>query len=201
MENTMNPDILLPYQKTWIADESKVKVWEKSRRIGASYAEALASVLEAAKTKEAGGQSSYCLSYSKEMTQQFARDRAFRTKRASAAARELEEAAINGEDKGIAVYRIRFASGYEIWRLPSVARSLRSKRGRAITGEAAFVGDLDELLKAATALLTRGGRVRVLSTRDGDDSPFNGLIKEIRDGKKDYSPRRATFDDALNQGL
>jgi phage FluMu gp28-like protein len=55
----MSEDVLLPYQKAWIADESKVKVWEKSRRIGASYAEALASVLEAAKSKEAGGQSSY----------------------------------------------------------------------------------------------------------------------------------------------
>jgi phage FluMu gp28-like protein len=31
----MTPDVLLPYQKAWIEDESKVKVWEKSRRIGA----------------------------------------------------------------------------------------------------------------------------------------------------------------------
>jgi phage FluMu gp28-like protein len=55
----MTEDILLPYQKAWLADDAKVKVWEKSRRIGASYVEALASVLEAAKTKESGGQSSY----------------------------------------------------------------------------------------------------------------------------------------------
>jgi phage FluMu gp28-like protein len=82
----MDLDILLLYQKTWIEDEAKVKVWEKSRRIGASYVEALASVLEAAKTKEAGGQSSYYLSYSKEMTQQFARDCAFWAKHIHAAA-------------------------------------------------------------------------------------------------------------------
>lgn len=197
----MNPDILLPYQKTWIADEAKVKVWEKSRRIGASYVEALASVLEAAKTKEAGGQSSYYLSYSKEMTQQFARDCAFWAKHINAAAQEMEEVVLKDEDKDITVYRVRFASGFEIWCLPSVARSLRSKQGRVIIDEAAFVEDLAELLKAAMALLMWGGCVRILSTHNGDDNPFAELIKEIRDGKKDYTLHHTTFDDALDQGL
>jgi phage FluMu gp28-like protein len=61
----MNLDILLPYQKAWIEDAAPVKVWKKSRRIGASYVEALASVLEASKSKEAGGQSTYYISYLK----------------------------------------------------------------------------------------------------------------------------------------
>jgi phage FluMu gp28-like protein len=158
-------------------------------------------VLEAAKTKEAGGQSSYYLSYSKEMTQQFARDCAFWAKHIHAAAQELEEVVLKDEDKDITVYRIRFASGFEIWCLPSVARSLRSKQGRVILDEAAFVEDLGELLKAAMALLMWGGCVRILSTHNGDDNPFNELIKEIRDGKKDYSLHRTTLDDALSQGF
>jgi len=166
----MTEEVLLPYQKAWIEDEAKVKVWEKSRRIGASYVEALASVLEAAKSKEAGGQSSYYLSYSKEMTQQFARDCAFWAKHINAAAKELEEIVLKDEDKDITVYRIRFASGYEIWCLPSVARSLRSKQGRVIIDEAAFVEDLEALLKAAMALLMWGGCVRILSTHNGDDT-------------------------------
>jgi phage FluMu gp28-like protein len=57
----MTDAILLPYQKAWIEDTAQVTVWEKSQRIGASYGEALASVLEAAKAKEAGGQSTYSL--------------------------------------------------------------------------------------------------------------------------------------------
>ena len=197
----MGEDVLLPYQKAWITDESKVKVWEKSRRIGASYVEALASVLEAAKSKESGGQSSYYLSYSKEMTQQFARDCAFWAKHINAAAELFEEKALNDEDKDITVYRVKFASGYEIGCLPSVARSLRSKQGRVIIDEAAFVEDLGELLKAAMALLLWGGCVRILSTHNGDDNPFNELIKEIKDGKQDYSLHRTTFDEALSQGL
>ncbi|MDR2444867.1 MAG: hypothetical protein LBD44_02870 [Spirochaetaceae bacterium] len=197
----MIDDILLPYQKAWIEDAVAVKVWEKSRRIGASYVEALASVLEAAKSKEAGGQSTYYLSYSKEMTQQFARDSAFWAKHINAAASEIEEAAIKDQGKDITVYRIRFASGFEIWRLPSTARSLRSKQGRVIIDEAAFVDDLGELHKAAMALQMWGGRVRILSTHNGDDNPFNELIKEVRGGKKKYSLHRTTFDEALEQGL
>jgi phage FluMu gp28-like protein len=197
----MTPDVLLPYQKRWIEDTSEVKVWEKSRRIGASYVEALAAVLEAAKSKEAGGQSTSYLSYSKEMTQQFARDCAFWAKHINAAASEAEEVAVRDEDKDITVYRIRFASGYEIWCLPSVARSLRSKQGRVIIDEAAFVEDLGELLKAAMALLMWGGCVRILSTHNGDDNPFNELIKEIKEGKKKYSLRTTTIDDALREGL
>jgi len=197
----MTEDVLLTYQKKWIEDESNVKVWEKSRRIGASYVEALASVMEAAKSKKAGGQSSYYLSYSKEMTQQFARDCAFWAKHINAAASELEEVVLKDEDKDITVYRIHFASGYEIWCLPSVARSLRSKQGRVIIDEAAFVEDLAALLKAAMALLMWGGCVRILSTHNGDDNEFNELIQEIKEGKKDYSLHSTTFDEALAQGL
>ena len=29
-------NVLLPYQRRWAADTSRVRVWEKSRRIGAS---------------------------------------------------------------------------------------------------------------------------------------------------------------------
>jgi phage FluMu gp28-like protein len=197
----MTEDILLPYQKAWIEDTTAVKVWEKSRRIGASYAEALAAVLEAAKSKEAGGQSTYYLSYSKEMTRQFARDSAFWAKHINAAASEVEEVAVKDEEKDITVYRVRFASGFEIWGLPSTARSLRSKQGRVIIDEAAFVDDMNELIKATMALQMWGGCVRILSTHNGDDNPFNELIKEVREGKKNYSLHRTTFDEGLAQGL
>ena len=34
------PAVLLPYQQRWLVDPSPVKVWEKSRRIGASWGDA-----------------------------------------------------------------------------------------------------------------------------------------------------------------
>ena len=64
----------------------------------------------------------------------------------------MEEVVIADEDKDVLVYKIRFDSGFEIWGLPSVARSLRSKQGHVIIDEAAFVDDLFEVISAAMAL-------------------------------------------------
>jgi Mu-like prophage FluMu protein gp28 len=197
----MDDEILLPYQKRWLEDKSRVKVWQKTRRCGASYVEALDSVLSASLSRKAGGMSSNYLSYNKEMTRQFIDDCAYWAKLLGKAASDVEEIVIKDEDQDITVYRIRFDSGFQIMGLPSEPRSLRSKQGRVIIDEAAFVEDLSELLKAAMALLMWGGCVRILSTHNGDDNPFNELIKEIHDGKKDYSLHTTTIDDALADGL
>lgn len=200
-KDILETNILLPYQAVWAEDESKVKIWEKSRRIGASYGEAAASVLEASKDKKDSGQSTYYLSYNKEMTQQFISDCAMWAKLYNKACSEIEEIVLNHEDKDITVYRITFSSGFQIWGLPSEPRSLRSKQGRVIIDEAAFVENLPELLKSAMALLMWGGQVRIMSTHNGEDNAFNELIKEVKDGKKNYSLHKTTIDDALDQGL
>lgn len=138
-------EVLLPYQQRWVGDRSRVRVWEKSRRIGASYCEALQSAMEAAKSREAGGQDTFYLSYNKEMTQTFIRDCAFWAKVFNKVADDAEEVVLRDEDRDFTVYRIRFASGFNVWGLPSEPRSLRSKQGRVILDEAAFVDDLPEL--------------------------------------------------------
>lgn len=51
---------LLPYQVHWITDKSPLRLWEKSRRIGASYTLALEAVLNGMET---GGSNTYYLSY------------------------------------------------------------------------------------------------------------------------------------------
>ena len=47
-------DVLLPYQKKWLADKSPVKVIEKSRRIGLTWAQALDDVITAATSGREG---------------------------------------------------------------------------------------------------------------------------------------------------
>jgi len=197
----MTPDVFLNYQKKWARDESPVKVWSKSRRIGASWAEAAICVLEAAKSKDAGGQSTYYISYNQDMTQQFIKYCAFWAKIFNSITSGIDEIMVKDEDKDILVYRIRFASGFEIWTLPSKARSIRSKQGRIVIDEAAFVDDLNALLKAAMAMLMWGGCVRVLSTHNGEENPFNELIREAEAGKNTCSIHTTTIDDALADGL
>ncbi|MFJ3115277.1 hypothetical protein ACIPI6_01970 [Pseudomonas protegens] len=54
------PSVLLEYQKDWVNIRAPLKVAEKSRRIGVTWAEAADNVLAAA-DKRAGGQTVYYL--------------------------------------------------------------------------------------------------------------------------------------------
>lgn len=196
------PPVLLPYQQRWCADKSPVKFMEKSRRIGLSWGEAADSALEAATQ---AGQDTWYIGYNKDMAQEFIRDCAMWAKAYNLAAGEItegEEIFSDGdEQKSILTYVIRFASGHRITALSSRPTNLRGKQGRVIIDEAAFHDNLGELIKAALALLIWGGCVRVISTHDGADNPFNELVEDIRAGKLPYSLHRVTFDEALAEGL
>ncbi len=200
----MDGPILLKYQSDALADRSPVVVIEKSRRIGASYAEAAGAVLN---SSVRGGANTYYISFSREMTAGFIGDCAQWAKIFGAGASKIRESIFTdpvNPEKSIIKYSIKFNSGREIQALSSAPRSLRSK-GRPgemlIIDEAAFVDDFDELLKAALAMTMWGGRVRILSTHNGEENPFNALINDIRAGRRDYSLRRISLDDALADGL
>lgn len=196
------PDIFLKYQQDWVDDKSPVKVWEKSRRIGGTWAEAGESALEASRTN---GQDTWYIGYTKDMAIEFIRDVANWAKAYDDAAGEIvesEEIFIEGDEKkSVLAFTIKFASGYRVTALSSSPRNLRGKQGRVIIDEAAFHENLAELLKAAFALLIWGGCVRIISTHNGVDNPFNQLIEDIKAGRLPYSLHTCTFDEALAQGL
>ncbi|WP_435100817.1 terminase large subunit domain-containing protein [Arhodomonas sp. AD133] len=197
----MDQAILLPYQRRWVEDRSPVKIIEKSRRIGLSYAEAADSVLHAA---AAGGANVYYISYDKEMTAGFIQDCAQWARAFQAAAGEIQESVIEQDDRQILTYVIKFDSGHQIQAFSSNPRNLRSKGRpgeRLVVDEAAFVDHLEELLKAAMAMTMWGGRVRLISTHNGEENPFNQLINDVRAGRYDYGLHRVTLDDALDDGL
>ncbi|HHA2431536.1 TPA: hypothetical protein ACOENN_000508 [Stenotrophomonas maltophilia] len=198
------PAALMPYQQRWIADTASLKVMEKGRRTGITWAEAADDVLIAATAKDAGGQNVYYLGTDKEMTEEYIQACAMWAKAFNYAADLVEEGFWDEEedDKHIKTYTIRFpASGFRITALASRPRKLRGRQGVLVGDEAAFVDDLPELLKAAIAFLIWGGKVRLISTHDGVDNPFNELVQEIRGGKRRGTVHRVTFRDAVAEGL
>ncbi len=194
------PITLLPYQRKWVADKSPLKIIEKSRRIGISWAEAYDCVMHAAE----GLGNVYYQSYSKDMTASFIEDCAEWARRLDAGATEVGESVIKDKEKDIHVYSITLSSGKEITALTSSPRQFRSK-GRpgdiGIIDEAAYVDDLEAVLKAVMAFLMWGGKVRIISTHCGEKSPFNVLVGKIRDGVRKGSHHRVTFDEAVADGL
>jgi phage FluMu gp28-like protein len=195
------PAVMLPFQRAWLTDKARVKVFEKSRRIGATWATAADSVLEAA----SGRQDIWYVSYNETSAKEFVRDAATWCRWFDVPAKQLGCVMLpendDGDPKGIRAFQIAFPSGKRITALTSSARNLRGKSGRVIIDEAAFHDDLPSLMKASMALLMWGGEVMIMSTHNGVDNPFNELVNDCRDGKRDYSLHRVTITDALQQGL
>ena len=200
------PDVFLPYQQElWRSiDANQLAVWEKSRRTGFSWAVAHVAAVIASSARAAGGMDVLYMGYEKDMTREFIGYVADAAKLLQVAASDVQEFVWTDPEhpeREIQAFRIRFACGFEVIALPIVARALRGKQGLVILDEAAFMDDLEEVLKAALALLIWGGKVVVISTHDGEDNPFNGLINDIRAGRREGFVGRLTFDEALAQGL
>ena len=192
--------ILLPYQQRWMEDGARVRVYEKSRRIGISWDVACESTLDAS---ERDGCDTWFISYNKDMSKEFIRDCAGWAKHFGAVGADVGEEVITDEDKEILTFFIRFRSGFRVTALSSRPTNLRYKKGHIVIDEAAHHDDLDGLLKAAMAVFMWGGRSRVdiISTHNGVDNAFNKLVTDIKAGRLDYSLHRTTIDDALEEGL
>lgn len=197
------PVVLLSYQQAWVGCVDDVALWEKSRRIGASWCTASDAVLTAA---AAEGMDALYIGYSEDMTREFIDDCAMWARAFSYAAAEMREFIFEdtdeeGDTREIKAFRIEFASGFKVLALSSRPRSIRGKQGLIIIDEAAFHDDLPGLMKAAMAMLIWGGRVRLLSSHNGEDNPFNLLIKDVRAGKLPYKIFTTTFSQAIAAGL
>lgn len=216
------PFLLLPYQQRWVGDRSEVKVSEKSRRIGISWATAAEAVLEAAQEK-GSGQDVWYTGYTQELALEFINDVADWTRKLGPVVEhltDLDADEVDGEldevqgldpvvkqclvrDEGvdIQVFRIRYASGFRVSAMTSAPRNFRGKQGYAIIDEAAFHDDLPGMMKAAMAFLMWGGRVAIISTHNGTENPFNELVEDCKAKELPYSLHRTTLDDAVQEGL
>lgn len=197
----MTPAVLMPYQQRWLQDRARVKIFEKSRRIGASWATAAHACLEAGSNT----QDVWYVSYNEESAKEFIRDCLKWCKWFNIAVRDLGLVFLPEDDEGnlqgVRAFQIAFPCGLRVTALTSSPRNLRGKQGLVIIDEAAFHDNLSEVLKAAFALLMWGGSVWVMSTHNGIDNAFADLCDEVRDGKRPYSLHRVTIEDALQEGL
>jgi phage FluMu gp28-like protein len=199
---------LLAYQAAWVRDNAPVKVVEKGRRIGISWAEAYDDTLHAL----AGRGSIYYQSYSYDNAKGFIRDCVYWLGVIGKFEAAIEEYSFidadpldpKAESVNVSAAKIELPNGKEIVAMTSAPRQFRSRGragDRAVVDEAAFVNDVDEVIKSALAFVIWGGSVRIISTHNGVANPFNRLIEDIRDERLNYSLHTIPFDDAVDQGL
>ena len=108
----------------------------------------------------------------------------------------------NESNQPIKTYSLDFpTTNRRIVALSSRPTNLRGKQGTVVIDEGAFLMDLPAVLKAAMAMLVWGGKVRLISTHNGINHPFNLTIQEIRAGTRSGTVHRITFKEAVRQGL
>ncbi|QUN07504.1 hypothetical protein KDN34_02965 [Shewanella yunxiaonensis] len=194
-------EVLLGYQKRWIADDSPLKIAQKSRRTGLTWAQAADDALDASKSPSAGGTNCFYVGSQKEMAREYIDAVAMWAKAYDKACSEIGEEVLQDGDKDILTFVVYFASGYKVQALSSRPSNLRGMQGNVTIDEAAFHEHLAEVLKAALALTMWGAKVRLISTHNGVANLFNQLIQDSLAGKKRYSVHTITLDDACRDGL
>lgn len=186
-------DYLFPYQKAWLNDRSRYKIWEKSRRIGATYVQALEDVLDCLKHKELA---IWFSSADDSAAKEYILYCAHWAKIANAAASAISQEIIDERDS-IAAYSLAFKNGARINAMSSNPKAFRSKGGKVVLDEFAWHRDQDALWTAARPVITWGYDVRILSTHNGKNSLFYRFLKD----PKLWSIHRTTIFDAVKQGL
>jgi phage FluMu gp28-like protein len=198
--------ILMRHQAEWLEDGSDLKLGEKGRRTGITFAEALDDTLLAAKKRSAGGMNVFYIGDTKDKGREFIGYVAHFAKIVAgelAAVEEFmfEDVKEDGSSSLISAFRVRFASGFRVEALSSRPENIRGLQGKVVIDEAAFHRNVREVLDAVNALLIWGGKVAVISTHNGVLSPFNELILEAKAGKIPFNLHFIPFSKAVENGL
>lgn len=201
------PPILFPYQAQFLKDieetDYNVFVYEKSRRIGITHALAAHAVLSAAKT---GGRNFFYISTNRENGKDFIDSCKYWATHFNLACGEVQEDLYEDESKDILTLKINFSSGKRVAALASKPSSVRGLQGDILLDEAAFLTDLESFLKACRAMLIWGAKIFIVSTHNGEENPFNKLVKNIlspktKEERLDYYHKKTTFQEAIKEGL
>jgi len=186
----------LPYQAEWVADGSRFKISEKSRRIGMTYAQSYEDVRDAAR---GAGMDVWFSSADESAAKEYIRYCETWAKLYQYAALNLGEIALD-EKQGIKTLSIEFANGRRINALSSNPKAFRSKGGKLVLDEYAFHADQDGMWKAAQPIITWGFPVRVLSTYNGKGNRYFRMVDAAKKGGR-WSVHTTTIEDAVRQGL
>lgn len=191
--------MLLPYQKRWVEDSSRLKIAEKSRQIGWTWATAYGLVRR--KSLKGARLDAWISSRDDIQARLFLEDCKSFAAILQTGAQDLGERAI--DEDGHSAYVLAMANGLRLHSMSSNPDAQAGKRGDRVLDEFALHPDPRKLYAIAYPGITWGGSMEIFSTHRGSANFFNGLIQEIRHkgNPKGISLHRVTLQDALDQGF
>lgn len=198
-KNIPGKALLLPYQKRWVEDSSRLKIAEKSRQIGWTWATAYGLVRR--KSLKDARLDAWISSRDDIQARLFLEDCKDFAAILQIGAADLGEKAI--DDKGHSAYVLAMANSLRLHSMSSNPDAQAGKRGDRVLDEFALHPDPRKLYAIAYPGITWGGSMEIFSTHRGSHNFFNGLITEIKEkgNPKGFSLHRITLQDALDQGF
>lgn len=203
-KSTHNPAgaaYFMPYQAAWIQDESHLKICEKGRQIGLSYADSYDSVRKAAMKS---GKDVWVMSRDEVQAKQYI----LYCKRWAnvlkyAAEDHGEQVFTTDSGKAVKVQVLTFASGANIYALSSNPDAIVGKTGHVKLDEFALHKDQRILYSVAKPVIQWGGTLSIISTHRGAATVFNELITDVkqRGNKMGWSLHTIPIQKAVDQGI
>ncbi len=194
----------LRYQLDWLFDTAKIKIWEKSRRIGATYVQSYEDVTDIIYKKEYTPgrpvRRVYFSSADESAAREYIEYCAQWAELFDKGAKELGYVILDSE-KDIKALCIEFKNGGKIYALTSNPKRFRSKGGKIVLDEFAHHEDQQAMWKAAYASAMWGYPVRILSTHNGRQCLYYRFVDDVKKKKSDWSLHTVTIVDAVNDGL
>ncbi len=181
---------LLPYQKRFVNDESRFIIGLWSRQTGKSFTTALKAVVECAEKPRSLW---ICLSAGERQSLEWM-EKAKLHARAYGMAAEIEGDTFEADIQRLT---IKFPNGSRIIGLPANPATARGYSGNVILDEFAFHEDSREIWRALVPAITRGYKLIVVSTPNGQGNMFH----ELWAAKNDFAKHKVTILDAAADGL
>ena len=199
-------DYFFPYQKRYLLDKSKVKILDKSRRIGGTYVQSFEDVQDCIeqpglKIFFSSADMTAAAEYMDYIAGWVAKLNTIAKALAEINCEDISECEFADEDKGVKSKVIEFNNGSKIYALSSNPKAFRSKGGKIVWDEAAHHKDDRKMWAAAKPAAMWGYSIRILSTHNGVNSLFNLIIDKCKKGELDYSVHTVPIQLAVEEGL
>jgi phage FluMu gp28-like protein len=191
----------LPYQVRWIGDQSHLRICEKSRQIGLSYADSYDSVRKAAVK---GGRNVWVMSRDEAQARQYIRYCKHWANVLKYAAHDWGEVLFQGRDgRPIKVQVLSFATRASIYALSSTPDAIVGKSGHVKLDEFALHKDQRTLYSVAKPVIQWGGTLSIISTHRGIGSLFYELLIDAKERGNPigWSVHTLPIQTAVEQGL
>jgi phage FluMu gp28-like protein len=190
----------LPYQRRWLADDSPLKIIEKSRQIGMTFIDAYDSVKKV--IRRGSCLDVWVSSRDEEQAKLYLEDCARWADIMQEDAHSAGEIGIEPK-KDFSAYVLEFKSGRRIYSLSSNPNALAGKRGHVKFDEFALHQDQRLLFRVAKPVTQWGGQLSIISTHRGAHTVFNQLIRQIREAANPmgWSLHSVPLQKAVEEGL